>query len=80
MGSCCSGCNTVDRSSHDVKDYDLKRRFSARQLGLLIKIQAHIRGFLTRKKIKSMQMNAGIGMGGYTYNQNGEIEVNYDNA
>lgn len=25
-------------------------------------------------------MNAGIGMGGYTYNQNGEIEVNYDNA
>lgn len=26
-----------------------------------------------------MQMNAGIGMGGYTYNQNGEIEVNYDN-
>jgi len=27
-----------------------------------------------------MQMNAGIGMGGYTYNQNGEIEVNYDNA
>jgi len=49
-------------------------------LGLLIKIQARIRGFLTRKKIKSMQMNAGIGMGGYTYNQNGEIEVNYDNA
>ena len=24
-------------------------------------------------------MNAGIGMGGYTYNQYGEIEVNYDN-
>jgi hypothetical protein len=62
-----------------MKDYDLKRRFTARQMACLIKIQAHIRGFLARKKIKAMHMNAGIGMGGYTYNPNGEIELNYDN-
>jgi hypothetical protein len=69
----------VDQSTNDIRDYDLKRRFTAKQLAALIKIQAHFRGFLTRKKIRSMQMNAGIGMGGYTYNANGDIEVNYDN-
>jgi hypothetical protein len=46
---------------------------SARQLALLIKIQANIRGYLTRKRIRAMQINAGMGMGGYTYNEDGEI-------
>jgi len=41
---------------------------------LLIKIQANIRGYLTRKRIRTMQINAGIGMGGYVYNEDGEIQ------
>jgi hypothetical protein len=43
----------------------------------LVKIQAHIRGFITRKGVRSIQMGVGIDMG-YTHNQYGKIEVNYD--
>ena len=80
MGNCCSG-QTVDNSG-DIRSYDsmqLSKRMSARQLALLIKIQANIRGFLTRKRIRAMQINAGMGMGGYTYNEDGEIQQDYDN-
>lgn len=52
---------------------------TARQMALLIKIQANIRGYLTRKRIRTMQINAGIGMGGYVYNEDGEIQQDYDN-
>lgn len=55
MGNCCSG-QTVDNSG-DIRSYDsmqLSKRMSARQLALLIKIQANIRGFLTRKRIRAM--------------------------
>jgi NADPH-dependent curcumin reductase CurA len=75
MGNCCSG-ETVDQHG-DIKTYDaygLSRRMTARQMALLIKIQANIRGFLTRKRIRTMQINAGIGMGGYVYNEDGEIQ------
>jgi len=36
---------------------------TAKELALLIKVQANIRGFITRKRIRHMQYNAG--MGGY---------------
>lgn len=47
---------------------------TARQLALIIKVQANMRGFITRKKIRQMQYNAG--MGGYMH----EGENDYDNA
>jgi NADPH-dependent curcumin reductase CurA len=47
---------------------------SLKQIALLIKVQANVRGFLTRKKIRQMQYNAG--MGGYVHD--GEIN-DYDN-
>jgi len=81
MGNCCSG-QTVDNSG-DIRGYDsmqLSKRMTMRQLALLIKIQANIRGYLTRKRIRTMQINAGMGMGGgYTYNEDGEIQQDYDN-
>lgn len=80
MGNCCSGDN-VDRSG-DIRTYDasnLNRRMTAKQMALLIKIQANIRGFLTRKRIRTMQINAGMGNGGYAYNEDGEIQQDYDN-
>jgi len=42
---------------------------------MLIKVQANIRGFLTRKRIRQMQYNAG--MGGYVHD--GEV-MDYDNV
>lgn len=72
---CCSGA-TVDHTG-DIKTLDatqLKSRMTARQLALIIKVQANIRGFITRKKIRQMQYNAG--MGGYIHD--GEIN-DYDN-
>jgi len=74
MGNCCSGDN-VDRKG-DIHTYDgsLNKRMTAKQLALLIKIQANIRGFLTRKRIRHMQINAGMGGGGYAYNEDGEIQ------
>ena len=53
---------------------------TAKQLALVIKVQANIRGFLTRKKIRTMQYNAGMGMGGYVYGEDGELMQDYDNA
>lgn len=41
---------------------------------MIIKVQANIRGFLTRKKIRTMQYNAGMGMGGYVYGDDGELQ------
>ncbi len=55
MGNCCSG-QTVDNKS-DIKTLDqmqLAKRVTSRQLALLIKVQANIRGYLTRKKIRTM--------------------------
>lgn len=72
----CCGNSTVDKSG-DIQTLDanqLKKRMTARQLALIIKVQATMRGFLTRKKIRQMQYNAG--MGGYIH----EGENDYDNA
>ena len=75
MGGCCSS-HTVDPKS-DINTLDpseLKARMTAKQLALIIKVQANIRGFITRKRIRHMQYNAG--MGGYVHDN----EVNdYDN-
>jgi hypothetical protein len=75
MGNCCSN-STVDTLG-DIKTLDqasLKARMNPSQLALLIKVQANIRGFLTRKRIRQMQYNAG--MGGYVHD--GEMN-DYDN-
>lgn len=45
------------------------------QLALIIKVQATIRGYLTRKKIRVAQMNMGI----YQYDPNAEVADDYDN-
>ena len=63
MGNCCSG-TTVDNVS-DIKTLDhvqLNKRITMQQLSLLIKVQANIRGYLTRKRIRTMQYNAGMYM------------------
>lgn len=52
MGNCCSG-QTVD-NARDIKTLDnnhLSRRMTMEQLALIIKVQATVRGYLTRKKI-----------------------------
>lgn len=80
MGACCSG-STVDTNG-DIKTVDshqLKKKLTAHQLALIIKVQANIRGFLTRKKIREMQINAGMGMDGFGYNADGELQQDYDN-
>ena len=72
----CCGNSTVDHSG-DMQALDanqLRKRMTARQLALIIKVQANIRGFITRKKIRQMQYNAG--MGGHVHD--GEMN-DYDN-
>jgi len=75
MGNCCGG-GTVDPNG-DIKTLDaaqLKARLSLDQLALIIKVQANIRGYITRKRIRHMQYNAG--MNGYIH----EDGINdYDN-
>ena len=76
MGNCCSN-STVDHTS-DMQTLDanqLRKRMTMRQMAMIIKVQANIRGFITRKKIRQMQYNAG--MAGYIHD--GEIN-DYDNA
>ena len=79
MGACCSNQNTD--GNLDVPHGDLSRKIdnlSMKDVALIIKIQAHIRGFLTRKKIRAYQYTAGIGSHQF-YNQDGNIYQNYDN-
>ena len=80
MGNCCSG-QTVDPNG-DIKTLDnqhLERKMTASQLAMIIKVQAVFRGYLTRKRIRTMQYNAGMGMGGFVYGEDGEIHQDYDN-
>ena len=80
MGNCCSG-QTVDNQG-DIQTLDhqqLAKRLTASQLALVIKVQAHMRGFLTRKRIRAVHYNAGMGMGGFVYGEDGEIQQDYDN-
>jgi hypothetical protein len=75
MGYCCSG-STVDPHG-DIKTLDaaqLKARLTVEQLALVIKVQANIRGYITRKRIRHMQYNAG--MGGYVHEDGAN---DYDN-
>ena len=77
MGNCCSG-NTVDHNG-DIKTLDshqLAKRITMDQLRLLIKVQANIRGYLCRKRIRQMNYHGGMGIGGYgfQYNEDGEMQ------
>lgn len=75
MGNCCSN-STVDTTG-DIKTLDqaqLQARITPKQLMYLIKVQARIRGFLTRKKIRNMHYNAGMGQ----YINDPELQ-DYDN-
>lgn len=76
MGACCSNSTVDGRGDINTMDYNsLKTKMTLEQVALLIKIQAHVRGFLTRKKIRQMQYNAG--MGGYVHD--GEMN-DYENV
>lgn len=71
MGNCCSG-QTVDGEG-DIKTLDnvhLNRRLTAYQMAMLIKVQAVVRGFLTRKRIRVDYYN-NMGMGGFVYGDDG---------
>ena len=64
MGNCCSG-QTVDNNNvygtvQTLNTAELSRKFSARQLACLIRVQAVIRGYLTRKKIRVLQYDQGL--------------------
>lgn len=75
MGNCCSG-QTVDNQG-DIKTLDnlnLSKRITMEQLALIVKVQATMRGYLTRKRIRIMQMNAGM----YQYDGQ-EGQEDYDN-
>jgi NADPH-dependent curcumin reductase CurA len=72
---CCTG-STVDKSG-DIQTLDvnqLRKRMTPKELALIIKVQANIRGFIARKQIRQMQYNAG--MAGYVHD--GEMN-DYDN-
>lgn len=74
MGNCCSN-STIDHGDIKTPDHQqLGKVITASQLALLIKVQANVRGYLTRKRIRTMQYTAG--MGGYNYN---EDQQDYDN-
>lgn len=49
------------------------------ELALIIKVQAVVRGFLARKNVRTMYYNAGMGSGQYAYNEDGELQQDYDN-
>ena len=79
MGNCCSQNQTTD--GVEVPHSDISKRISnlsMEELALIIKIQARIRGFLTRKKIRQFQLTSGIGSHQF-YNADGNILQNYDN-
>ena len=87
MGECCSK-STNDQTS-ELKTLDsaaLQNRFTWRQIQLVIKVQARIRGLLARRRVKilNMQMgrSGGIGMSGnfgQMMSSNGEIVQDYNN-
>ena len=45
---------------------------------MVIKVQARVRGFLTRKKITAFKVSAGFGVHNF-YGADGQILQNYDN-
>ena len=47
------------------------------QLALIVKVQATIRGYLTRKKVRIVQMN--MGMGAHYYDPEVQVNEDYDN-
>lgn len=78
MGNCCSG-QTVDNVG-DIKTLDhnqLRSRITMEQLALIVKVQATIRGYLTRKKVRIAQMN--MGMGAHYYDPEVQVNEDYDN-
>lgn len=67
MGECCSK-STNDHTS-ELKTLDgasLQNRFTWRQIQLIIRVQARIRGLIARKRVRTIQMgrSGGIGMSG----------------
>jgi len=64
MGNCCSGETATNNGTIEtmvgMEHKQLAQRMTMKQLALLIKVQANIRGFITRKRIRTMQMHAGM--------------------
>ena len=77
MGNCCSA-NTMNEEGEAITKGDLAKKMTPTQLAMLIKVQARIRGMLTRNKVRGMKSN------GFMSNMriigvDGQIIKNYDN-
>jgi hypothetical protein len=62
MGNCCSG-QTVDHNG-DIKTLEAAKftpKLNQRQLYLLTKIQAICKGYITRKKMRTLNYHGGMG-------------------
>jgi hypothetical protein len=85
MGQCCS--NSLNDQTSELKTLDaaqLHSKFSWRQIQLLIKVQARIRGILARKKVRVMRTYKGSGKGmggnfGQMISSTGELMQDYNN-
>jgi len=67
MGECCSkSSNDVTSELKTLDGASLQNRFTWRQIQLIIRVQARIRGLLARRRVKNIQMgrSGGIGMSG----------------
>jgi len=85
MGECCSkSSNDVTSELKTLDGASLQNRFTWRQIQLIIRVQARIRGLLARRRVKHIQMgrSGGIGMSGnfgQMMSSNGEIVQDYNN-
>ena len=77
MGNCCSN-KTVDDNDISTPANQLAKTMTMKEMAMLIKCQARIRGFLARKRVQELKnhMYQG-GMGAYQYNEG--MTNDYDN-
>lgn len=84
MGECCSKPSNDQTSELKTLDgASLQNRFTWRQIQLIIRVQARIRGYLSRRKVVAFKTRTG-GMGmsgnfGQRMSSNGEIIQDYNN-
>ena len=76
MGNACCSDGTVDRGGdmNHLAGHKISTNYTMAQLALIVKVQSQFRGFLARKKIRAMQVNAGMDRFHYE-----EGQQDYDN-
>lgn len=84
MGNQCCGNDTIDnKNTINTKNSDLQQlmsKMTAKQLSLLIKCQARIRGLLTRNQIrKGRDYGNLIGLNGFRQLDSGSLRTDYEN-